>query len=158
MSKRVLLLLIATYIISLLFGLLTPQYREVKALQLDLLKKSTTLNTHVHYVARLNAVLDTLDTKEDLMLRVNQALPSEPNTSALLEFLDVATAQSGVILVDVGGISGALVGDEGGRVIRESKLSLEVSGNYRSFLDLIRTLETLCPLQMRAEEDSMTLS
>ncbi len=141
MSKKALLSLVPLYILGLLFGLLVPEGNKIKDLRLDLAKQEGVLATHVHRVEQLGAVIESFSAQEEMIDRIEQALPSTPNTSALLEFLSVTIGESGMIFSEVGGISAVTTEDDVGRVVKESKISIEASGSYQSFLTLLKSLE-----------------
>ncbi len=153
MSKLLILILLISYTLSLTFGALLPKQRKVEEIQKTLANKEVVLETRGQYVAQLKEYSSRIDEREEEIEKMNYALPSRSDVSYLLEFLNEALSDSGIVFRGVGGLSTTRAGkkEETGRV----EISLNLTGTYDSLLSFLERTEKTARL---IEVDSLSVA
>lgn len=118
--------------------LVWPKYQEFSNLKNQLEQKRTKLENQNRYVQQLEAADAKLQEKEELVSKVNSALPIGPDIPSLLEFLQEASLQTGVSLEKIDWQEARL--DEKER-IKDYSLGLSFSGSYFAFKNFLYALE-----------------
>ncbi len=140
MSKILILLFLISYIVSLSLSTLIPQYKRVKELQKQLANQELILETREQYVEQLEESSRRIDEHQEEMVKLNYAMPSTPDTSYILEFLDESVFKTGMIFRDVGGLSKTIEREEESQT-GWVEVSFQLIGTYDSFLDFLNRVE-----------------
>lgn len=133
----IIILLILTIIVGAIFT--WPKYQELKVLKAAVGEKRAELQDQEDYIKDLLSTAEELKKYEDSLLKISSALPGAPSLPGLLDFFQKASSQSGLILKGMGSI--LVVPHKTITEIRETKISLTLSGNYPSFKNFLLTVE-----------------
>ncbi len=140
MSKILILLFLVSYIVSLSLSTLLPQYRKIKELQKELANKELILETREQYVGQLEESSRKIDEHEEELVKMDYAMPSNPDTSYILEFLNEAVFETGMIFRDIKDLSRTVDRGEESPA-RQVEVSFRLTGTYDSFLDFLDKVE-----------------
>jgi len=139
--KSIPLIIAICFLISLLLGalILWPRLQDLKKIQASLRDVSSELQYQEQYFSQLAEIQNKLGKYEEKLSKIDSALPDNPSLPALLNFLQKASAQSGLVLK---GISPFTVSSAGNNPnLRKTQFSLELSGSYSSFKEFLSTIE-----------------
>lgn len=117
------------------FFLVWPKFQNYHQLLLKMEQKETELNSKTEYYFAIKDIWGKLEKYEDVLSRVDSAIPKNYSTPALFYYLQQVAGQAGVVLGDLnlGGVSGDKV--------KEIDVNLRVSGSYSSLQKFIFLLE-----------------
>lgn len=139
MSKQTVIIVTFLLTIALGIGLVSPQYQTLKIFQQEVKTRQNELQSKEEYLSNLRKASDELKEYESQISKIDSILPSDPGLPALFDFVQNASSQSGLVLK---GISPSNTRPsqkfEG---IKETELSLILSGSYSSFKNFLSVLE-----------------
>lgn len=141
MSRKIIIIIVFSYVLSVFLGGLMPKYREVRRLRSDLNQQRRVLLQREDYLESLTKTLEEKEERKEELKRVDQGLPPEAEISSLLELLQKSLTETGLIFKQIGKFSKALVKNEGGVELWNSRISIEVSGSYDSFKSFLEKIE-----------------
>lgn len=113
---------------SLIFGIFValPRFQELSVVQKELNAKQTELESKDRYFAHLKDLQDRIDS-EELVAKIDAAIPNDPQLPALHDFLQSTAAESGLSLRSIAVSQGTIA--PGTRLQRMST-SLQLGGQY----------------------------
>jgi len=129
-------------ILLLVFFLVIPEYNTFKSLQTQLGEKKAEFDAEVDYYAAIARTYFDLQSRQDDIKKIDDALPSDPATGKLIYFLQEAAKDNGLMVKDLflskpsGGNAQA---NSGG--IKDLIVSTDVLGDYPSLEKFIIFLE-----------------
>ncbi len=126
------------FILGLGVGLIWPKYQDFKSLELEVSQKKSELKSKKEYLASLESAFQELEKHKDNLSKIESALPSDQSLPSLFDFLQRTSAQSGLILVDIGPVT---VSSPKGTTLKESGFNLSLSGSYSSLKNFLPVLE-----------------
>ncbi|MBU3964468.1 type 4a pilus biogenesis protein PilO [Patescibacteria group bacterium] len=140
--KYAIIIVAVSILISLTLGifLVWPQYRGFRDIQSQLNQKELQLENQNKYIQSLKVAKKEMDERSDIVSKIESALPIGSDAPSLLEFLQNASASSGISLDNIS-LEKASPGDEKERV-KSHFFSAELSGSYFSFKNFLFALET----------------
>jgi len=128
-------------ILSLLFASLVcwPKYLNLADLQNSVKAKEQEISWQKEYFLNLDRIKNELKNYEQELLSVESALPRDSSVPALLNFLQIAASQSGLILKEISPFTVASSEDIAN--VKEIQMSFVFEGLYSSFKNLVLGLE-----------------
>lgn len=138
--KYVITIIAVSLVISIIVGalLVWPKYQELSNLRTQLEQKRTQLASQNKYIQQIKAADAQLKEKEELVSKVNSALPIGPDIPSLLEFLQEASLQTGVSLEKIDWHEARSLEKER---IKDYSLNLSFSGSYFALKNFLYALE-----------------
>lgn len=130
-------------IIFLAFFLLVPEYNMFRQLQADLGIKKAEFNAEFDYYAAIAQTYFTLQTRQDDLKKIDDALPQDSSLGKLVYFLQGAAVENGMLVKDLFlskssiGISQSGTSD----AIKDISFTMDVLGDYTSLGGFISSLE-----------------
>lgn len=153
MPKGILIVIISSIaLLVFVFGV-GPKYQEQSGLKLQEQTKRTQLQERGTYLARLEQLSQQLQQSSAALTKVDAALPPDPELARLLNFLDQASRQSGLLLTEISFVAttfpkkepAAVFQDQEGararKPIKKTTVSLKLAGNYPAFKNFLSLLE-----------------
>lgn len=122
------------------FLLIFPKKGEWDSLKSRLQERQASLQFKEEYFANLREISRKLDKYPEELAKIGSALPAKSQVPALFDFLSRASAESGLILKNIGPL-GQEVSSEENKVIKEISLNISVSGDFSAFKNFLRSLE-----------------
>jgi len=127
--------------LTLIFGIsqVWPRYQELKFLEQRNEQKRAEIRGREEYLQELKKAEETLKDYETQISKIDSVLPSEPGLEILFNFLQKASSQSGLVLTDIKPSGPQAAPNLEG--LKETAVSLAVSGSYSSLKNFISVLE-----------------
>lgn len=128
-------------IVSVIMGLLLvlPKYQEFSGLKAQINQKRKQLENQQKHAEQLNAQNLQLKQKQELVSKVDSALPFGPDIPSLLEFLERTSTETGVSIERISWQEVSFSGQA--ERIKEHTLGLNFSGSYFAFKNFLSALE-----------------
>ncbi|MDI6602654.1 MAG: type 4a pilus biogenesis protein PilO [Patescibacteria group bacterium] len=139
MSRPFIIVFFLSLVLILGRGFVWPKYQELKFLEQRNEEKRVEIEGRKEYLQDLNKAAKVLKNYQNQLTKIDSALPSDSHLVVLLNFLQKATSQSGLVLKDIQPSTSRPSLDVEG--IKENELSLVVAGTYTSFKNFLSTLE-----------------
>lgn len=129
--------------ISIIIGafLFWPKYQEFNGLQDELAEKNIELENQNKYMQKLLEIEGKKKEKQELVNKVNNALPIGSDIPSLLNFLQETSIRTGMGLEAVSWQELSSSNKEKKGRIKEYSISLELSGSYFAFNNFLFSLE-----------------
>lgn len=118
--------------------LIWPKYQDLRSLRIKIKTKETERQYQEEYFSNLNKIYEELRQYETEISKIDSVLPREPSIPSLLNFLEKASTQNGLVFKELGSFS--IIPPKEGR-IKEIYLDFSVSGSYSFFKNFLNTLE-----------------
>lgn len=131
---------IITSIILAVF-LFLPEYQKLDDLQDQLLEKRIELENQNKYTSQLLATERNFEENQELVNKINSALPIGPDIPSLLNFLQEVSLETGMSLEGVSWQKLPSSREEKKGPLEEYSLNLELSGSYFAFKNFLFSLE-----------------
>ena len=119
--------------------LVFPKYQKFQELQSKIKINETDLKNNEEYLTSLNEIYSKAEGMKSQLAKIDSALPSELFLPSFLDFLQKTVSENGLILTNVS-LSETLSLKTTER-IKETSLSLSVSGSYSAFKNFLSGLE-----------------
>jgi len=104
----------------------------------ELLQKRQEFETSDRYFQEILKTSERLKNYQEEISKVDSALPEDPSIPSLFNFLQKSSAQSGLLLENIGSIG---VKEEG--KLKKWTTNLKLKGDYSSFKNFVSILENL---------------
>lgn len=144
-------------VLSAIFGffLLRPQYQKFSDARWQVKKQEVERNNQEEYFAHIESLSKDLEGYEEQKKKILSAVPSRPDTPALLNFIANASSQNGMNLEKITSFSTSVSTDQTNQTLttssgneaasisnmKEININFSVSGDYTSLKNFISTLE-----------------
>lgn len=132
---------LSLFLFLILFaGLTFPKYQNLRELSRRIELEEIELKNQQKYFQSLVEISEKLKDYQSELAKINSALPSDPSLSSLLNFLEKASSQTGLVLKGIGSATfvASTTKTEG---LRETSLGIVVAGSYPSFKNFLSVLE-----------------
>jgi len=141
--KYSIIIIAAGIIISIIIGafLFWPKYQEFNSLQNQFSQKKDQLENQNKYMQQLLAIERKIEEKQELVNKVNSALPIGPDIPSLLNFLQGISMETGMSLEGASWQELLPSREDKKEKFKEYSLNLEVSGSYFAFINFLYSLE-----------------
>lgn len=116
-----------------------PKYREFKSNNAQINVEGEKVKLKKDYLFELESKLSALSDYEEILSKINSALPMEFSADALFSFVQKKASENGLIIteVDLSEASSRNVIQEEGIVIDKIGITVTVTGKYSSFKDFL---------------------
>lgn len=136
MQKRLIIFIaIIMVVLAGVFLLVLPKYQDFKSVLLKFRQKEAELNSKTAYYAEINKAWQDLEKYEDVLAKVDFAIPQSYSIPVLFNYLQKTAGEIGLVLENLASE------DATGENIREISISLQLSGDYPSFKNFLFALE-----------------
>ena len=136
-----LIVIVILLFVSLILGMLLilPKYEDLSFLRKKIQEKQAELQFKEEYFQDLGEVAEELKKYQSQLSKIDSVLPDDPQLPLLFDYLQKTASQSGLVLKGISVVSVA----PGRPVteIKETSLSLVLSGSYSAFKNFLLTLE-----------------
>ena len=136
-----LIVIVILLFVSLILGMLLilPKYEDLSFLRKKIQEKQAELQFKEEYFQDLGEVAEELKKYQSQLSKIDFVLPDDPQLPPLFDYLQKTASQSGLVLKGISVVSVA----PGRPVteIKETSLSLVLSGSYSAFKNFLLTLE-----------------
>jgi len=165
MPKTFTIFFLASYVLGAGVGLLAPQYKQLKDIQVEFEIENIALNRGEEYTTHLELRAREIDEHQEDLDKVNDAFPPYSQIPWLMEFLAYSLPRAGMVLRDIGAFSSSVIGDDIDKEVVADTLKVKIEGGHDAFLRLLKVLEeSACivevdkillsaPVEERATED-----
>ena len=136
------IIIVASLIVALTLGLLLvwPKYQELQVLRVTIKEKELVLESQQNYFAQIREISTRLQEYPEPLAKISSALPKEPNLASLINFLQINSSQTGLILKKI--VLGGTTEPKEEGVLKETEVIIQVSGSYKSLKDLLTVVES----------------
>ena len=131
----------ASFLIVILLTALVlwPKFQELKIVQKNVEEKRAELQTKEEYALKLSEIKTKLEEYGQELSKINSAIPDDPSLPSLFSYLQKASSESGLILMDISPFTISPSKDLTN--LKEAVFSIKVSGSYPSFKNFLSALE-----------------
>lgn len=136
------IIIAAGVVIALVLALVLvwPQYQKLQALNSDIANKQEELRSQETYFSQVKEVSIKLQEYSDALSKISNALPKDPSLASLANFLQINSAQTGLILKKIV-LGGTTAPEENKGSFTETQIVIQVSGPYKAFKDFLTLVE-----------------
>jgi len=141
--KYSIIIIAAGVVISITIGafLFWPKYQEFNNLENRLAEKNAELENQNKYMQQLLKINRRREEKQELVNKVNNALPLGSDIPSLLNFLQKVSIETGIGLESVSWQELSPLNEEKKERLKEYSINLELSGSYFAFKNFLFSLE-----------------
>ena len=146
-NKPIAIIILVIIDLVLIFLFIFPKYQESRDLQMSLAEKNLAYEIQSGYYEKVSTVLKGVDSRQDILKKVDSALPSDPSFAPIVYFLQTESDKNGLT---VKSITFSQVASETGQTTSQanSKQALKsitfmvnLSGKYQGLKNLLFSLE-----------------
>jgi len=142
-DRPIAIALIAFIVLLLIFFLVMPEYRTFRSLQAEFSEKRAEYNAKFDYYAEITRAYYDLQSREDGIKKIDNALPENPDLGNIVYYLQKTASENGIILKDLflskSAPSNIKTGNE--KSIKEIGFTLDLVGSYSSLERFAASLE-----------------
>jgi len=144
MSKQQIISIILVILLILLviggYFVWLPKYQEFGNKKTELEGKDEEVKQRQEHLSELENISTKLLEYSSEVARINSALPTEPSAAAIFNFIQKASSENGLILLDtdIGGLYS--LGAAAVEKVQKMPFSISVSGSYPSFKNFLSSL------------------
>ena len=141
-DRPITIALIFFVVLLLVFFLVMPEYHTYQGLQQELAQKTAQRNSEFDYYDAINKTYTDLQSDQDNIAKINDALPEDPDLGKIIYFLQDTAAGNGLIAKDIflsKSSSNSL--QESAGAVKEVTLSMDLLGDYPSLGSFLSALE-----------------
>jgi len=166
-DRLIAIVLILIIIVFLVFFLILPKHYEFKILQKKVAEKEAEFKARSEYYFRIQDVFEDLRRREEQLIKIDAAVPTELDFSSLLHFFQKIADENGVILTSLTfqktsplKIEKAAAAGETPEIkeeirIQENFFTFNITSTYSAFKNFLSALESSARL---IEAKSISLS
>jgi Tfp pilus assembly protein PilO len=121
------------------FGTLFPKSQQLQTMKNMIQKRQQKIEVEQEYFLNIRQIKDKLAEYPEALAKIGSALPFGHSVPSLLNFLQKASSQSGLILKEISPFTISPAGEA--TSVKATQLSFTVVGSYNSFKSFITTLE-----------------
>jgi Tfp pilus assembly protein PilO len=138
-----LIIIIGCSVLVLILGLLLllPKYQNIQLLKADIQEKEFEFQSKEAYFTQVKEISEELEDYGEPLFKISSAVPLDPLPSSLFNFFQITAAQTGLILKDVH-LGGTVIPEDGKDSMKETKLTLQLTGFYNAFKDFLLVIES----------------
>ncbi len=129
------------FLASLIIGLavLLPKYQDLSATSASVKIEREKVKIEKEYYSSVLSISEELKDYETELSKIGSSLPEDASLPSLLNFLEKAVSQAGLIIDSISPSSSSPSPDL--KNVREVRVSMTVSGDYSAFKNLVSILE-----------------
>jgi Tfp pilus assembly protein PilO len=139
--KSIPLVIIISFALVLILGglILWPRFQDLRLLNRQIGEMQAQLQSQENYFSKLNDTKAEFKTYELELSKIDSALPDDPSLPSLLNFIQKACSQSGLVLKSISPFASSALEEK--TQLQASQTSIQVSGPYSVFKNFLATLE-----------------
>jgi Tfp pilus assembly protein PilO len=126
--------------------LIVPQWQQLSEAKGQLKVKKTELQQREDYFSQLRTVARNFEALPEVLIKINNAIPDNPEFDKLINFLAVAAQQQGLVLTEISNVT--VAAQESGKPNQEPQnflrgitLSLRLTGSYPALKNFLLQVE-----------------
>jgi Tfp pilus assembly protein PilO len=129
-------------ILLLVFFLVVPEYNTFQSLQTSLGEKKAEFNAEYDYYAAITKTYDDLQSHQDDLKKIDDALPQNPALGEIIYFLQQTAKENGLIAKDLFlSKSSPNTYETSANIIKDIVFSIDLIGDYPSLEGFMVSLE-----------------
>lgn len=135
------IILFVAVVLALLSSSVLKEYEALNLVKGQISIKEDELQYQEEYFQKLKSISDRLQENKDSLLKIESALPENPQIPELLAFIQRSTSQSGLMLGDVN--LGSMSAEDN---IKKTKVNFLMMGDYiglKKFISLVENSSRL---------------
>jgi len=142
-DRPIAIALILFIILLLVFFLVAPEYKTFGKLQTELGQKKAEFNAEFDYYAAITRTYYDLQSRQDDIKKIDDALPSSPSLGRTIYYLQQAATDNGLVAKDLflSKSSSASGGAKTASNIKDIVFSMDLLGSYSALENFIVSLE-----------------
>jgi len=145
MNRQITIVVFLSLVLILGIGQVLPKYQELKFSEQRNEEKRAEIQGKEKYLQDLKKADEELKNYQNQLVKIDSALPSNLGLEVLLNFLQKASSQSGLVLKDIQSSASRVISEikelpELER-LKEAEVSFAVAGSYSSFKNFLSVLE-----------------
>ena len=144
MNKPVIIIVSLALILLFAIFYFLPRYQELRYIEKEVEMKEEELSRREERIRELKSLQEELGNYREQLAKIDSALPVDEDLPALFDFLQKAASQSGLVLKSISHSAAKLSPDFAD--LKETEVSLELSGVYDSLKNFLPVLETTARL------------
>ncbi len=148
LNKPITIIIIVIVTCMLVFLFVMPQYQQSNDLALALAEKEAQYNGQSQYYANIDRLDEGVQQRQEVLAKIDSALPSELALAPLMYFFQEKSTQSGsslksIVFLDGGPVAAATTatGTKTDKSIRTVTFSINLVGNYQALKNFLGALE-----------------
>lgn len=122
-------------------GFLWPKFQDLSLSVENVEQKEKEFEYNKKYFSDLSHIKTELAEYETGFAKISSALPDDPDMSSLLNYLQRASSQSGLVLKGISLFTASLSDSDESPEVYKILFGLQVAGSYPSFKNFLSTLE-----------------
>ncbi len=135
------------FVFSFSIYFILPEYAEFKDLKAQVSKKEADLELEKNYFSNLEKISDDLEKEQEVLEKIDSALPKEISLASLLNFFQIKASESGLIVETLGQASIPSKKKKTGETetkakIQESYFTITLVGSLPSFENFLQSIES----------------
>jgi len=134
----ILISIILTVLIGVVF--FYPRYQDYREASLNARNKEKELANYQSFVQKMRSIDQELKQNQELVEKVDSAIPNSSQIPSFLKFLDDTAKNTGISLEDVSWTERPVSKKEE-QIAKQYNLNLQISGSYFSFKNFLFALE-----------------
>jgi len=142
-DRPIAIALILFIILLLILFLVVPEYNTFKKLQTDLGEKIAQYNAEYDYYAQITKTYYELQSRQDDLKKIDDALPQNSDLGAIIYFFQEAAKENGLIVKDLflSKSSPTTSSSDVSKTVKDIVFSIDLLGDYASLENFIISLE-----------------
>jgi len=125
-------------VLLVVFFLVMPEYKTFKILRVELGEKTAEYNAKYEYYAAIDNVYEILQSRQDDLKKIDDALPKNPELGKMVYLLQKIAAENNIIIKDLY-LSKAAASNESN--VKDISFSMNLLGSYSSLGKFLVALE-----------------
>lgn len=131
------IILVISLMITFLFVL--PKYYESNEVQNELTTKQTEYESKVAYYAKIKEIIDGLESKRDILEKVDNALPNQFSFAPLIYFLQRKGDENGILIRSIAFSQNTP--DPLNKDVKSAAFAVDITGNYQGLKNFLMALD-----------------
>lgn len=127
------------------FFMVLPQYQKLDDIEGKIEEKNAEIRNRQSYYANLQKIVDELGQYSDSLVKIDTAFPENPDAPDLMDFLQTAAMQSGLIMGKIEYSAQKLASrqtkEKTKNALSNYNISAQLTGNYANFKDFLSRIE-----------------
>lgn len=145
-NKPIAIIIVLIISLVLIFLFVIPKYQESVALQEKVVQKQKEYNREVVYREKISEALKNVKDRQDVLERINSALPADVSFAPLVYFAQEKASENGLVVGSMTfsplRIASANVSSSSPDVeVKDIVFTLNLTGGYQGFKNFLRALE-----------------
>jgi len=139
MTKPIIIAICLILTLAFGLGLIWPQYKTLKATQLQIETKNTELQSKKAYFEDLAKISEELKKYPEELAKIDSALSTDISLPSIFNFFEKKASESGLVLKQVGSVSITPKKENSG--LKEYRSTISLSGSYTALKNFLLNLE-----------------